>query len=66
MSAPAASPNARWRLAGILLLLVLACALIPVAYASGLQLSSILPAYHGLLLFPGALLAFGLGWLANS
>ena len=27
MSAPAASPNARWRLAGILLLLVLACVL---------------------------------------
>jgi hypothetical protein len=47
------------------LLLVLACALIPVAYASALQLSSIQPVYYGLLLFPGALLAFGLGWLAD-
>lgn len=47
------------------ILLVLACALAPVTYASALQLSSIQPAYHGLMLFPGALLAFGLGWWAD-
>jgi hypothetical protein len=47
------------------LLLVLACALAPVTYASGLRLSSVPPAEYGMLLFPGALLAFGLGWLAD-
>ncbi len=47
------------------ILLVLTCALAPVTYASALQLSSIQPAYHGLMLFPGALLAFGLGWWAD-
>ncbi len=47
------------------ILLVLTCALAPVTYASALQLSSIQPAYQGLMLFPGAILAFGLGWWAD-
>lgn len=47
------------------LLLVLTCALAPVTYASALQLSSIQPAYYGLMLFPGVILAFGLGWWAD-
>lgn len=47
------------------LLLSLACGLVIVPYASGLQLSPVLPDYYGLLLFPGALLAILLGWWAD-
>ena len=44
------------------LLLIPACALVVVPYASALQLSSLSSEYYGLALFPSAVLALGLGW----
>ncbi len=47
------------------LLLLPACALAVVPYANALQRSSLAPEYYGLALFPGAVLALGLGWLLD-
>lgn len=48
------------------LLLIPACALMVVPYAVGLQKSSLTPPYYGLALFPGALVALGLGQLLDK
>ena len=48
------------------LLLTLACVLIVIPYANALQLSSLPTEYYGLALFPGALLALGLGWYLDK
>jgi hypothetical protein len=48
------------------LLLTPACALAIVPYAIGLQRSALVPDYYGLALFPGALLALGLGWVLDA
>ncbi|PKO23407.1 MAG: hypothetical protein CVU38_04250 [Chloroflexi bacterium HGW-Chloroflexi-1] len=48
------------------LLLTPACVLVIVPYAVAIQRSNIPPAYHGMALLPGALLALGLGWLLDN
>jgi hypothetical protein len=48
------------------LLLTPACALSIVPYAVGLQRSALAPEYYGLALFPGALVALGLGWVLDA